>query len=253
MRKTFVAGNWKMNTDRSSAAALADSLAKQTVDLAGKAVDVAVFPPFVYLKGVSDILSSTGITVGGQDVYHEANGAFTGEISVEMLKDVGCKLVLCGHSERRHVLGESDQVVHQKLTAGLKGGLEPVLCVGETLDERKADKTMEVVSSQVKAGLEGLSKEELLKVTVAYEPVWAIGTGETATPTQAQEVHAAIRELLTELYDSDSSSQIRILYGGSVKPDNAAELLGQADIDGALVGGASLKVDDFVSIIKAGQ
>lgn len=257
MRKPFVAGNWKMNLNHKSATALVDGIAKQCSDIADNAVDIAVFPPFVYIPAVTEVLSGQKISVGAQDVYYvpqeEKSGAFTGEISVAMLKDVNCNYVLCGHSERRHVLGEDDQMVQKKLLASLKGGLLPVLCVGEKIEERKADKTMDVVSRQTKAGLAGLNAEDVLKVTIAYEPVWAIGTGETATPQQAQEVHAAIRKLLGEMYNSQTADNIRILYGGSVKPGNAADLMSQVDIDGALVGGASLKVEDFVGIIKAAQ
>ena len=246
-----------MNMNRNSAVSLAGAIAKQSSDIAGNIVDIAVFPPFVYIPAVAEVLKAEKILVGAQDVYYtgqeEKGGAFTGEISVAMLKDVGCEYVLCGHSERRHILGEDNQMVQKKVLAALKGGLLPVLCVGELIEERRAGKTMKVVSGHVKTGLAGLSAEEACKVTIAYEPVWAIGTGETASPAQAQEVHAAIRQLLGQLYDNETADNMRILYGGSVKPANAADLMCQPDIDGALVGGASLKVEDFVGIIKAAQ
>jgi triosephosphate isomerase len=251
MAKPFVAGNWKMNTDSASGVALVKELASKLDADVYEKVDVMVCPPFVYIPGVVGALSSSGVAVGAQDLYFEEKGAFTGEISTAMLKDVGCTYVLCGHSERRHVLGEDDAMVNKKLIAAIAGGLLPILCVGETIQERKAGKMEEVVTRQVKLGLAGLDAEKMAAVTVAYEPVWAIGTGETASPEQAQEVHALIRGLLTEMFSAELASETRIQYGGSVKAGNAAELMGQADIDGALVGGASLKADDFVAIIKA--
>ncbi|OHB78948.1 MAG: triose-phosphate isomerase [Planctomycetes bacterium RBG_16_55_9] len=184
-------------------------------------------------------------------MYFEVSGAFTGEISASMLKDVGCTYCLCGHSERRHVIGETDELVNKKVTAAIGGGLLPVLCVGELLAERQATQTNEVVTRQLKKGLAGLNGAKLSAVTIAYEPVWAIGTGLTATPEQAQEVHELIRRLLGQMYDEPLAEEIRILYGGSVKPSNAAELMGQKDVDGLLVGGASLKADDFIAIIEA--
>ncbi|MHC4264560.1 MAG: triose-phosphate isomerase [Planctomycetota bacterium] len=250
--KKLVAGNWKMNTDANSSIALAEGIALKSQGIAGTKVDVMLSPPFVYLPSVIETVRTEHISVGAQDVYFESNGAFTGEISIEMLKDIGCTYVLCGHSERRHVIGETDELINKKVSAAISGGILPVLCVGETKDQRQADQTAEVVTTQLKSGLAGLSVEKASAVTIAYEPVWAIGTGLTATPEQAQEVHALIRKLLGEMYDQDLAGDVRILYGGSVKPDNAAELMGRDDIDGALVGGASLKVDDFVAIIEAG-
>lgn len=251
MRKPFVAGNWKMNTDCRSGVDLAKAVVDGSSGLAGSSVDVAVIPPFVYLSSVGQAISSSGVALGAQDVYFEAKGAFTGEISAAMLKDVGCTYVLCGHSERRHVLGESDDLINKKLTASLSGGLLPILCVGELLEERDASRTEQVVERQTRAGLAGLSAEKVSAVTIAYEPVWAIGTGRTATREQAQEVHAFIRKLLVGMYDVSVAGEMRILYGGSVKADNAEELMGQEDVDGCLVGGASLKADDFVQIIEA--
>ncbi len=251
MRKPFVAGNWKMNLDGQDAVALAKGLAEAVQDISSDDVSMAVCPPFVYLQIIGQVLGTSNIALGGQDVYFEPNGAFTGEISCQMLMDVRCTYAIVGHSERRHVIGETDELINRKLAFAIQSGLLPIFCVGELLDERQGGKTEEVVAGQIKKGLAGLSAEKAEAVTVAYEPVWAIGTGKTATPEQAQEVHAFIRGLLGELYGDDIAEQIRIQYGGSVKPDNAAELMGQKDIDGCLVGGASLKVDDFVAIIKA--
>ena len=250
MRKSFVAGNWKMNTDVYSSVKLAQGIVSGCKDVVGK-IDVAVCPPFVYLQQVGKALQSSHIALGSQDVYFEQKGAFTGEISSAMLKDVGCAYAICGHSERRHVLGETDELVNKKIHAAILGGLLPILCVGELIEERKANKTDEVVTRQMKKGLAGLSAEKMSAVTIAYEPVWAIGTGLTATPQQAQEVHALIRKLVAEMYDRKIAGEIRIQYGGSAKPDNAGELMAQEDVDGLLVGGASLKADDFVAIVKA--
>ena len=251
MRKPFVAGNWKMNTDSRSGVALAEGIASGSEDLAGEKVTVAVCPPFVYLPSVAEAVKHSNVAVGAQDIYFEPNGAFTGEISVSMIKDVGCVYVICGHSERRHVIGETDELINKKVAAAITGGLLPILCVGELLSEREAGQTNDVVTRQLKEGLAGLNAEKVSAVTIAYEPVWAIGTGKTATPDQAQEVHELIRKLLAEMYSDEVAVEIRIQYGGSAKPSNAAELLGRPDIDGLLVGGASLKVDDFIAIIRA--
>lgn len=251
MRKPFIAGNWKENTDSHSSVALAKAVAAGSADLAGEHVTVAVLPPFVYLQAVTKAVSSSGVAVGAQDVYFEPKGAFTGEISPAMLKDIGCTYVLCGHSERRHVIHESDELVGKKVTAAIHGGLLPILCVGELLEERDGGKMEQVVERHLRTGLAGLDVEKMSAVTIAYEPVWAIGTGRTATPQQAQEVHQFIRGLLAKMYGKDLAGEIRILYGGSVKPDNAKELMARADVDGLLVGGASLKADDFVKIIQA--
>jgi triosephosphate isomerase len=251
VRKPFIAGNWKMNTDSSSSVQLATDVVGSTSGLAGASVDVAVIPPFVYLKSVFDAVKNSSVSLGAQDIYFQEKGAFTGEISAAMLKDVGCTYVLCGHSERRHVIKENDGLINKKLNASISGGLLPILCVGELLEERKAEQTIEVITRQIKAGLEGLGREKFSAVTIAYEPVWAIGTGLTATPDQAQQVHALIRELIADLYDSEAAKEVRILYGGSVKPGNTAELMSREDLDGLLVGGASLKAQDFGSIIEA--
>jgi len=251
MRRPFVAGNWKMNTDSDTGVGLAKSVASGCSDIAGHRVSVAVCPPFVYLQSVAKALSSSSVAVGAQDVYIEDKGAFTGEISPMMLKDVGCTYVLCGHSERRHVIGEKDELINKKVMATIGGGLLPILCVGELLSERDAERTEEVVTGQLEKGLAGLSEEKVAAVTIAYEPVWAIGTGRTATPQQAQQVHQLVRKLLSRMYSAQLADEIRILYGGSVKPDNAAELMSEKDIDGLLVGGASLKADDFLAIIES--
>jgi triosephosphate isomerase (TIM) len=251
MRKPFAAGNWKMNTNSKTSVELAQRLAAGASEAAGNSLTVAVCPPFVYLQAVVKALKGSNIAVGAQDIYFEPDGAFTGEISVSMLKDIGCTYCLCGHSERRHVIGETDELINKKVAAAIKGGLLPILCVGELLEERKAGKTNEVVTRHVTKGLAGLSAEKAEAVTIAYEPVWAIGTGLTATQEQAQEVHVFIRKLLGKLYNEKFASEMRILYGGSVKPSNTAELMSQPDVDGVLVGGASLKAEDFLGIIQA--
>ena len=250
-RKLFVAGNWKMNTSRAEAVALAAELASQIGSQ--EAVDLAVCPPMVYLAAVGEALAGSRIDLGAQNMFCEDNGAFTGETSGTMLLDVGCRLVILGHSERRHVIGESDELINRKVLKALGDGLRPIFCIGELLEQREGGQTTDVVRRQVTVGLEGVCKEDVARVTLAYEPVWAIGTGVTATPDQAQEVHAMIRGLLGEMYDPKLADGLRIQYGGSVKPANAADLLGRPDVDGALVGGASLKVPDFVGIVRAGM
>jgi triosephosphate isomerase (TIM) len=251
MRKPFVAGNWKMNTDSLTSVSLAQAVAAGAADVAGDKIDVALLPPFVYICNVIGALSTSHIAVGAQDIYFEQKGAFTGEISPAMLKDVGCTYCLCGHSERRHVIKENDSLINKKVHATVSGGLLPILCVGELFNEHKSNKTSDVVTQQLEAGLADLSEEKASAVTIAYEPVWAIGTGLNATPQQAQEVHAMIRKLVAKIYNKNLADEIRILYGGSVKADNAAQIMIQPDVDGLLVGGASLKADEFVSIIKA--
>jgi triosephosphate isomerase (TIM) len=248
MRRPFIAGNWKMNTNRASAVALAKEVAKRAESLAG--VDLAVCPPSCYLDAVGQALAgSTKVALGAQNVYHEKDGAYTGELSAAMLVDLGCKYVILGHSERRHILGETDAAINKKLHASLAAGLLPIVCVGELLSEREAGRTLAVVQSQFDGSLAGLSDEQILKVVIAYEPVWAIGTGKVATPQQAEDVHLALRKIIAGRYNSSIADSVRLQYGGSVKPDNAAELLKQPDIDGALVGGASLKADQFLGIV----
>jgi triosephosphate isomerase len=243
----LIAGNWKMNTRHASASALA----KSVVNAVGEepAVDVVLCPPSVYLSNVADAVAGTPVGLGAQNLYAADDGAFTGEVNASMLTDVGCRYVILGHSERRALMGETDEQVNQKLNAALAGNLIPIVCVGETLEDREAGRTEQVVETQIRGSLKGLDEVRAAGIAVAYEPVWAIGTGRTATPEQAEEVHAFIRQLLGQLFSEDAAAQIRIQYGGSVKPGNAKELLGQPNIDGALVGGASLKVDDFVGII----
>ncbi len=249
MRKQLVAGNWKMNGSRESVTALTEGLKSGAAELVGK-IDMAVFPSSVFVRQVADTLASSGISWGVQNICTEEKGAFTGEISVAMAQDFACDMVLVGHSERRAIYGETDADVVAKVRRAGKAGLIPVLCVGETLDEREADKTMEVVARQVKVVLDEVQPEYLEQLVIAYEPVWAIGTGLTATPEQAQEVHAAIRQLLAE-HDAEMGARTRILYGGSVKGSNAAEIFAGADVDGGLVGGASLDVQDFLTICRA--
>ncbi len=249
MRKPFIAGNWKMNLNRADAVALAAAVAKGAD--ASKGIDVAVCPPSVYLDAVAGVVRGTGVGLGAQNMYHESKGAFTGELSAAMLKDVGCQYVILGHSERRHILGESDAAINLKVKAALAAGLTPILCVGETLAEREAGKTQQVNQTQFDGSLAGILADDMAKLVIAYEPVWAIGTGKTASPQQAQEVHLDLRNLLKTRYNAAIAEVVRIQYGGSVKADNAAELLEQPDIDGALVGGASLKADDFLGIIRA--
>ena len=247
MRRPFIAGNWKMNLDRASAVALAEAVAKGAADVGG--VDLAVCPPSLYLDAVARAIAGSEVALGAQNMYHEPAGAFTGEISAGMLTDVGCRYVILGHSERRHVLGETDAEVNQKVHAALQAGLTPIVCVGELLQQREAGKTLDVIRSQFDGSLAGLSAEQLGGLVIAYEPVWAIGTGRVATPQQAEEVHLDLRKIMAEGYNQQVAQAVRIQYGGSVKPENAAELLGQPNIDGALVGGASLKADSFMGIV----
>ncbi len=248
-RRKFVCGNWKMHKTVSEAVALVKELEAGLAEVRGK-VQVAVAPPFTALHAVAQAIGHGGtLELAAQNVHWEAQGAFTGEISAPMLADACCTHGIVGHSERRQLFGEVDETVRKKVGALLQVNVRPIVCVGETLAEREANRTLEVVDRQVRRGLAGLPPEVLAAVTVAYEPVWAIGTGKTATAAQAQEVHAAIRRILREL-GGGIADQIRIQYGGSVKPENAAELMSQPDVDGALVGGASLKGKDFLAIVK---
>ncbi len=247
-RKKFVCGNWKMHKTAAEARGLLAEL-RGLVDGLAEQVDVAVAPPFTALAAAAEALRGSRVALAAQDVHWEAQGAFTGEVSAPMLAEAGCRHVIVGHSERRQLFGETDETVRKKAGAVLAAGMRPIVCVGETLAEREAGKTLEVVSRQVRGGLSGIPSSAMAAIAVAYEPVWAIGTGKTATTAQAQEVHAAVRLLLRELCGA-TADQIRIQYGGSVKPDNAAELMAQPDVDGALVGGASLKAADFSQIVK---
>lgn len=236
-----------MNLDRAAAVALAEDLAKEAENVGD--VELAVCPPSVYLDAVGKAVAGSKIGLGAQNMYHEPNGAFTGEISASMLKDLGCRYVILGHSERRHILNETDAAINEKVHAALKVGLIPIVCVGELLAEREAGQTLEVIRSQFDGSLAGLSADQMTRLVIAYEPVWAIGTGRVATPEQAEEVHLDLRKILEDRYNREVAEAVRVQYGGSVKPDNAAQLLSQPNIDGALVGGASLKVGQFMGIV----
>ena len=251
-RRKFVCGNWKMHKTGQEALQPVKDLVQR---LSGASAQVGIAPPFTAVAQVKWALSQarSPLQLFGQNCHHEKQGAFTGEVSALMLKDAGCDGVILGHSERRQLFGETDEGVARKVKAALAEGLHPIVCVGETLQEREAGRTWEVVSRQMRAGLAGLDTGAVQKLTIAYEPVWAIGTGRNATAAQAQEVHGQIRGLLRELGGAAAADAVRIQYGGSVKPDNAAELLGQPDVDGALVGGASLKAEDFAKIVEAAR
>ncbi len=249
MRKPFIAANWKLNNT------VADALkfvAAFTADLkSASGVDVVIAPPFTALYSMGVALADTEFMLAAQNVFWEDSGAYTGEVAAPFLKDVGCTHVIIGHSERRQYFGETDESVNKRLNAAIRNELVPILCVGETLEEREANKTWDVVGTQLKEGLRGIDLNALEDFLIAYEPVWAIGTGKTATPEQAQEVHGLIRSYLKDAYGGDAANRLRIIYGGSVKPSNSRELLSKEDIDGALVGGASLKPDQFAAIIRS--
>ncbi|HOA50812.1 MAG: triose-phosphate isomerase [Thermogutta sp.] len=250
MRRPFVAGNWKMNMERASAVALARAVADGA--RAYPQVDIAVCPPFVYLEAVAQAIAGSPVALGAQNLYPEPKGAFTGEISGPMLKDMGCTFVILGHSERR-AMGESSEFVNEKVFAALECGLKPIICVGETLRQRKEGRTLTVVRRQIDGSLSGLSAEQMRQCVIAYEPVWAIGTGENATPDQAEEVQAEIRRLLAERFGKDVADSVRIQYGGSVKASVAADIFEKPNVDGGLIGGASLKADEFLGIVAAAQ
>lgn len=251
MRKPLIAGNWKMNLNRAESVSLAKAVADGTRD--ASYCDTAVFPPSVYLDAVREALAGGTVGYGAQNLYHENPGAYTGEICAAMLSDLGCKYVILGHSERRNILGETDVAVYKKTQAALAAGIVPIVCVGELLEQRQAGETAAVIRKQFEGSLGGLSPDIMQQVVIAYEPVWAIGTGLTASPQQAQEVHADLRKLIASRYNDPLAQGTRILYGGSVKPSNAAELLSQPDVDGALVGGASLKASDFLGIVAGAK
>ena len=248
MRKPVIAGNWKMFKTRSETSAFFDALIPQIQDI--EHCDIVVAPPYTALTTAVEETEGTRVAVGAQDVYWEEQGAFTGEVSVKMLVDVGCKYTIIGHSERRQYFCETDETVEKKTRAAVAGGLKSIVCVGETLAERDSDQALDVVRRQVSNGLGRLTPSDLSHIIVAYEPVWAIGTGRTATPVIAAEMHAAIRKTFAEIYNEAAADALRILYGGSVKPDNIAALMKEEDIDGALVGGASLDPASFAAIIK---
>jgi triosephosphate isomerase len=249
IRKKLIAGNWKMNKTSAEAAELAREIVLAVANRPD--VDVVVCPPFTAIESVAKVVEGSAIKLGAQNMHHEASGAFTGEISAPMLRAFFATHVILGHSERRTLFGETDGFINKKVLAALKNQLRPILCVGETLGEREAGSTLKVVQTQVEACLEGVGNELATNVIIAYEPVWAIGTGKNATADQAQEVHAFIRGLLTKIFGAQPAGRIRILYGGSMKPANAPELLAQKDIDGGLIGGASLEVRSFVELINA--
>lgn len=249
MRTRFVAGNWKMNKTGEEARLLVAEMLPELSAVSG--VDVALCPPAPYLMSLANLLAGTGIGLGAQNMHWESSGAFTGEIAPKMVAEF-CQVVILGHSERRAYFGETDEMINKKVKAALAVGLTPIMCVGETLSENEAGRTAEVVSGQTRGGLSGLSSSEAMKVVIAYEPVWAIGTGRAATSEQAQSVHAnVVRKTLADLFGEETAQAIRIQYGGSVNAKNAAELFSMPDIDGALVGGASLKAPDFIAIVKA--
>jgi triosephosphate isomerase len=248
MRRKIIAGNWKMNLDHREGAVLASSIAAGVKDKEGLP-EVVLIPSFTTLPAVAGGLQDSEIRTGAQDMYHEKAGAFTGEISAEMLSSLGCRYVLVGHSERRHIFGEGAGLLTAKLRAVLDGGLSPIYCVGELLDEREAGNAEKVVEEQLRSVLSVVARQEMAGVVLAYEPVWAIGTGKTATPADASSMHGHIRNVLSRIFDAATADETVILYGGSVKPENAADLMSEPDIDGALVGGAALNAESFLGII----
>jgi triosephosphate isomerase (TIM) len=249
-RKPIVAGNWKMNKVTGEAGKLAEDI-KRIYKSSNSKVDVVLCPPFTALQAVSEAIAGSEIGLGAQNMHWELSGAYTGEISTEMLRDLYCHYVILGHSERRQLFGETDDAVNKKVKAALSANFYPIICVGETLKQREKNETENIISSQVKAALQGIDKNKVSSVIFAYEPIWAIGTGKTATPEQAQQVHKFIRDIFTELYDEKTAHTIRIQYGGSVKPANAKELFEQSDIDGGLIGGAALDAESFLGIVNS--
>jgi len=247
VRTKFVAGNWKMNLDKAGCVALAKKLVTELKDIDG---NFMVAPPFVYLDAVAQVLKGSKIGLGAQNMAVTENGAHTGEVSGDMLKDVGVQYVILGHSERRYECGETDELINEKVKIALEKGLKPVLCVGELLAQREADRAEKVCERQVSIGLKDITEEQLKDVIIAYEPVWAIGTGKTATPEDAQAIHAFIRKTVADMFNQKAADGLIILYGGSMKPTNAKDLLAQKDIDGGLIGGAALKADTFVPICQ---
>ena len=250
MRKKIVAGNWKMNTTVSEGVALAKAVAEKAGEI-GEGVGLIVAPPFTHLVSVAEALKGSKVGLSAQNCADHVKGAYTGEVAVDMLKDAGCNWTILGHSERRQYYGETDEKLVEKVRLALDAGLGVILCVGENLDEREAGRHFDVVTSQVKAVLYNFSAEDMKNVVIAYEPVWAIGTGKTATAAQAEEIHALIRKTLAEKFGSELAEETTILYGGSCKPSNAKELFAEKDIDGGLIGGASLKAEDFIAIALA--
>ncbi len=248
MLRPLIAGNWKMNTTVNQGADLVMKLRDliKGVDSA----DIVIAPPFTSLYHISHLVADSPIRLAAQDIFWEKSGAYTGEISPEMVKDAGCRYVIIGHSERRQFFGETDETVNKKVLAALRHDLMPIVCVGETLEEKEEGKTLSRVRSQVRGALAGLTGGAVKGISIAYEPIWAIGTGKTASPQEAEEVHNGLRELIYEMFEADSAKEVRIIYGGSVKPDNIDVLMAQPNIDGVLVGGASLKAEDFARIVR---
>jgi triosephosphate isomerase len=250
MRKTIIAGNWKMYKTIVQAIELANGLKRELFNLDSENIDIVLCPPFTALGEVAEVIADSNIQLGAQDVHWEEEGAFTGEVSCAMLKDLRCRFVIIGHSERRQYFDETNESVNKKTKSALKQGLSPIVCVGETLSERENGETFKVLDDHVLNSLKDIGEQDILKTVIAYEPVWAIGTGKTATDEQAQEAQKYIRTLLIKMYNKDIASKIRIQYGGSVKPENISGLMSEPDVDGALVGGASLKVDSFAAIVR---
>jgi len=250
MRKNIVAGNWKMNTSFDEAIELANNL-KTLENSFDNNTEVIVFPPFLYVKNLIDLLEKSDIKVGTQNSANNTNGAFTGEVSAKMIKSINADYVIIGHSERREYYNETDEILNTKLNLVLENDLKPIFCVGEQLEDRKANKHFDIIKSQIINGTFSLNENEFSKLVIAYEPVWAIGTGETASPEQAQEIHLFIRNLISEKYGSEIANNISILYGGSVKPSNSKEIFSKADVDGGLIGGAALNANDFTEIINS--
>lgn len=250
-RKPILAGNWKMYKTSGDAVTLVENLKRAVAGLKESDVEIVVAPPFTALAAVGPLLQNSNIKLAAQNVHWEKEGAFTGEVAAPMLKELFVRYVVVGHSERRQYFGETNATVNQRARAALAHGLRPIVCVGELLAHREEGQTTHIVSDQLRGGLAGFSKDDMLETVIAYEPVWAIGTGQTATPAQAQQVHQFIREMLAQQFGPDAAARVRLQYGGSVKPSNAKELLAQPDIDGALVGGASLDANGFADIVKA--
>ena len=248
MRRPIIAGNWKLNLTIAESKELAQQLVDNLADTTDR--DIVIAPVFTALNTVAEIIKQSPVQLAGQNCYPQTSGAFTGEVSPKFLSDAGCSYVILGHSERRQLLDETDHFINQKLLKSLEAGLKPILCIGETLDEREAEQMLKVLDRQIKGGLANLTAQQMANVTIAYEPIWAIGTGKTATAEQAQQSHSFIREVVEQLFNPEVAEIIRILYGGSVKPDNVDGLMAEEDIDGALVGGASLKGEDFIRIVR---
>ena len=249
-RKVFIAGNWKMNKTAAETVALCQGLKEKFADICPCKVDVAVCPPFTSIATAIAELKGSNIKVGAQNIHWADNGAFTGEISGAMLKEMGVEYVIIGHSERRQYFGETDETVNKRIQAALKYELKPIVCIGETLEEREGNKTEAVLEKQIKGAFAGISADDFKKIVIAYEPVWAIGTGKTATPDMAEATHAFIRKVVADLYGQAIADETVIQYGGSMKPENSKELVAQADIDGGLIGGAALKADSFHDLVK---